>query len=131
MDKSRSIFGGFGSRSSIKLKTQNFVSNNFNFTKSTTLIDSNITSIPCSVNFNKIDEHSMESINSIHAVKLKNSIKIWSRQSIILPHLIGKIVHIHNGQRFMPIRIIQEMVGHKFGEFSLTRKKNQRQGIKK
>jgi len=58
----------------------------------------------------------------------KNPIKIWSRQSTILPHLIGKTVHIHNGIRFMPVRIVQEMVGHKFGEFSLTRKKNQRQG---
>lgn len=61
--------------------------------------------------------------------KLKNPIKIWSRQSIILPHLIGKTVYIHNGIRFMPVRIIQEMVGHKYGEFSLTRKKNQRQEL--
>ena len=70
----------------------------------------------------------LESPTTVGGNKLKNPIKIWSRQSTILPHLIGKTVHIHNGIRFMPVRIVQEMVGHKFGEFSLTRKKSQRQG---
>ena len=53
---------------------------------------------------------------------LKKSIKIWSRNSIILPTFIGLRVHVYNGKRFLPIKILPEMVGHKFGAFCLTRK---------
>nr|NP_042249.1 ribosomal protein S19 [Prototheca wickerhamii]P46750.1 RecName: Full=Small ribosomal subunit protein uS19m; AltName: Full=Ribosomal protein S19, mitochondrial [Prototheca wickerhamii]AAD12637.1 ribosomal protein S19 [Prototheca wickerhamii] len=49
--------------------------------------------------------------------------KIWSRRSAILPQFVGKTVSIHNGRIFIPCKISPEMIGHKFGEFAVTRKK--------
>lgn len=49
--------------------------------------------------------------------------KVWSRRSLVLPKFIGKDFLIYNGQRFIPLKVSEEMVGHKFGEFSSTRKK--------
>ena len=51
----------------------------------------------------------------------KKVIKIWSRNSIILPNFVGLKVQIYNGKKFLSLKIISEMVGHKFGEFGLTR----------
>jgi small subunit ribosomal protein S19 len=50
------------------------------------------------------------------------NIKVWSRSSTILPEFIGHVFEIHNGKAFVPITIIEEMVGHKFGVFASTRK---------
>lgn len=47
----------------------------------------------------------------------------YSRNSIIIPQFVGKVFDIHNGNKFVKITISEEMVGHKFGEFSFTRKK--------
>lgn len=52
----------------------------------------------------------------------KKVIKIWSRNSIILPNFVGLKIQIYNGKKFFPLKIISEMVGHKFGEFAPTRK---------
>jgi len=49
--------------------------------------------------------------------------KIWSRRSIILPQVIGKEFLIHNGKTFISLKVTEEMVGHKFGEFASTRRK--------
>ena len=49
--------------------------------------------------------------------------KIWSRRSVILPYLIGKQIMIHNGKSFLTLKITDEMVGHKLGEFASTRRK--------
>jgi small subunit ribosomal protein S19 len=49
--------------------------------------------------------------------------QIWSRRSIILPQFIGKQFFIHNGKNFISLKVTQEMVGHKLGEFASTRKK--------
>ena len=49
-------------------------------------------------------------------------IKIWSRRSIILPSFIDHVFHIYNGRHFVPVKIHQDMVGHKFGDFSSTRR---------
>lgn len=48
-------------------------------------------------------------------------IKIWSRRSTILPQFVGLTFGVHNGQKFIPVLVTEEMIGHKFGEFSLTR----------
>jgi small subunit ribosomal protein S19 len=56
-------------------------------------------------------------------LKKNHNRKLWSRRSIILPENIGEQFYIHNGKNFVPLRISEEMVGHKFGEFALTRKK--------
>lgn len=49
--------------------------------------------------------------------------KIWSRRSVILPYLIGKQIMIHNGKTFITLKVTDEMIGHKLGEFASTRKK--------
>ena len=49
--------------------------------------------------------------------------RIWSRRSMVLPEHVGKQVLLHNGHKFISLKIIQQMTGHKFGEFAQTRKK--------
>ena len=49
--------------------------------------------------------------------------RIWSRRSVILPHFIGNQVTIHNGKSFITLKITEDMVGHKLGEFAMTRRK--------
>ncbi len=51
----------------------------------------------------------------------KEPIKIWSRRSTILPDFVGFTFLVHNGKNFIPVLVSEDMVGHKFGEFSLTR----------
>ena len=51
----------------------------------------------------------------------KNPIRTWSRASIIMPNMIGLTIEVHNGRRHMPIFVTENMVGHKLGEFALTR----------
>ncbi len=51
----------------------------------------------------------------------KSSIKTWSRRSTILPQFVGLTFDVHNGQKFIPVHVTEDMVGHKFGEFSPTR----------
>ncbi len=51
----------------------------------------------------------------------KEVIKTWSRRSTILPQFVGLTFGVHNGNKFIPVYVTEEMVGHKFGEFSLTR----------
>ena len=55
----------------------------------------------------------------IHSTKTK----IWSRRSVILPHFVGLQFMIHNGKNFISLKVTPEMVGHKIGEFAMTRKK--------
>ncbi len=52
----------------------------------------------------------------------KEVIKTWSRRSTIYPDFIGHTIAVHNGKEFIPVYITEDMVGHKLGEFSLTRK---------
>jgi small subunit ribosomal protein S19 len=54
--------------------------------------------------------------------KLKKEKKTWSRRSIILPTMVGIKLEIHNGRKFFPVSIKKEMIGHKYGEFSPTKK---------
>ncbi len=63
--------------------------------------------------FRKIEE--MNSTNS------KRAIKTWSRRSTIFPEMIGHTLMVHNGKIFIPVYITENMVGHKLGEFSVTR----------
>jgi small subunit ribosomal protein S19 len=51
----------------------------------------------------------------------KDIIRIWSRRSTILPQFVGLTFGVHNGQKFVPVLVTENMVGHKFGEFSPTR----------
>ena len=51
----------------------------------------------------------------------KEVIKTWSRRSTILPHFVGLTFGVHNGKKFVPVLVTEEMIGHKFGEFAPTR----------
>lgn len=55
------------------------------------------------------------------AADTKTPIKTWSRRSTITPEFIGLTFNVHNGKQFMPVFVTENMVGHKLGEFSLTR----------
>ncbi|MGX7589786.1 30S ribosomal protein S19 [Candidatus Vidania fulgoroideorum] len=63
----------------------------------------------------------LKKVNNYYLGKL-NIIKTWSRSSIILPRFVGLKIFVHNGRNFIPINISENMVGHKLGEFSITRK---------
>lgn len=70
------------------------------------------------------------------AEKARNSgrnevIKIWSRRSTILPQFVGLTFGVYNGQKFLPVSVTENMIGHKFGEFSPTRTFNGHAGNKK
>lgn len=68
-----------------------------------------------------IDNHLLE--KGIAAKKTKSSkvIKTWSRRSTILPELVGLTFAVHNGRKFLPVYVTENMVGHKLGEFAPTR----------
>jgi len=61
----------------------------------------------------------------------KKIIKTWSRRSTILPQFVGLTFGVHNGQKFIPVYVTEEMIGHKFGEFSVTRTFHGHAGDKK
>ena len=58
-------------------------------------------------------------------------IKTWSRASVIIPDMVGLTIKVHNGKTHVPVQIVESMVGHKLGEFALTRKATSHGGIKK
>ena len=65
-------------------------------------------------------EMNSPSRNFADSIRIK---KIWSRRSVILPQFIDQNFEIHNGKQFIKLKVSEDMVGHKFGEFALTRKK--------
>jgi len=68
-----------------------------------------------------VDQHLMDKVQKAKATKSKAPIKTWSRRSTITPDFVGLTVNVHNGRVFNPVFITENMVGHKLGEFSLTR----------
>lgn len=68
-----------------------------------------------------IDAHLLKKVSALNDQNTKRVIKTWSRRSTISPDFIGHTVAVHNGNKFIPIYITENMVGHKFGEFSPTR----------
>jgi small subunit ribosomal protein S19 len=68
-----------------------------------------------------VDAHLIKKIEKAQATKDKKPIKTWSRRSTILPDFIGLTVAVHNGKQHIPVYISENMVGHKLGEFALTR----------
>lgn len=69
-----------------------------------------------------VDKSLMNKIVKLNEVGKKEVVKTWSRRSTIFPDFIGHTIAVHNGREFIPVYITEEMVGHKLGEFSLTRK---------
>ncbi|MBN2366778.1 MAG: 30S ribosomal protein S19 [Calditrichaeota bacterium] len=68
-----------------------------------------------------IDENLMQKIEKLNETGQKKVIKTWARRSTIPPEFVGHTVAVHNGIKFIPVYISENMVGHKLGEFALTR----------
>ncbi len=68
-----------------------------------------------------LDYHLQRKVESAVAQNSKRPIKTWSRRSMILPEMIGLTIAIHNGKVHVPVLITENMVGHKLGEFAMTR----------
>ena len=68
------------------------------------------------------DEKLLKKVQELNNSGKKEVIKTWSRRSTIFPDFIGHTFAVHNGKEFIPVYVTEDMVGHKLGEFSLTRK---------
>ena len=68
-----------------------------------------------------VDSHLAKKIEIAAESRDRKPIKTWSRRSTILPNFIGLTIAIHNGRQHIPVLIVENMVGHKLGEFALTR----------
>jgi small subunit ribosomal protein S19 len=68
-----------------------------------------------------VDKHLEVKIDALKAANEKKVIRTWSRRSTILPEFVGHTVAVHNGKKFIPVYVTENMVGHKLGEFSPTR----------
>lgn len=68
-----------------------------------------------------VDLHLLKKVEAAMAVSSKKPIKTWSRRSMIIPEMVGMTIAVHNGRQHMPIHISEQMVGHKLGEFAVTR----------
>lgn len=68
-----------------------------------------------------IDERLMEKVAKMNSQGERRVIKTWARASTVSPDLVGHTIAVHNGNKFIPVYITENMVGHKLGEFSPTR----------
>ena len=68
-----------------------------------------------------LDAHLLKKAEKVRASGRNEVIKIWSRRSTILPQFVGLTFGVYNGQKHIPVAVSEDMVGHKFGEFSPTR----------
>ncbi len=68
-----------------------------------------------------VDLPLLEKIEVMNRSGVKKVIKTWSRRSTVVPEMVGHTVAVHNGKKFIPIYVTENMVGHKFGEFAPTR----------
>ena len=68
-----------------------------------------------------VDGHLMTKVTGMQQQKVKKVIKTWSRRSTIIPDMVGLTFAVHNGRKFLPVFVTENMVGHKLGEFAPTR----------
>ena len=68
-----------------------------------------------------VDGYLLAKADAARASTRSEIIKIWSRRSTILPQFVGLVFGVYNGRKFLPVQVSENMVGHKFGEFSPTR----------
>jgi len=64
----------------------------------------------------------LKKIQKLNELNKKEVVKTWSRRSTIFPDFVGHTIAVHNGKEFIPVYVTEDMVGHKLGEFALTRK---------
>jgi small subunit ribosomal protein S19 len=68
-----------------------------------------------------VDAHLLKKVEQMNEVKDRKIIKTWSRRSTVVPDMIGHTFAVHNGKKFIPVFVTENMVGHKLGEFAPTR----------
>src|ERR1700694_304064 len=68
-----------------------------------------------------VDAHLVTKVEGMNARNEKKVLRTWSRRSTIIPEMVGHTIAVHNGRKFVPVYISENMVGHKLGEFALTR----------
>ena len=68
-----------------------------------------------------VDEHLMKKVQQAQDSRSNRVVKTWSRRSTIIPEMVGISLAVHNGKKFIPVFVTENMVGHKLGEFSPTR----------
>jgi len=68
-----------------------------------------------------VDHHLMKKVEAAREKNDKRPVKTWSRRSMVLPDMVGLTIAVHNGRDHVPILISENMVGHKLGEFAITR----------
>ena len=78
-----------------------------------------------------IDHHLLKKVEAVSAGSNKRPIKTWSRRSMVSPEMVGLTLAIHNGRQHVPVLVNENMVGHKLGEFAVTRTFKGHSGDKK
>ena len=68
-----------------------------------------------------VDDHLLKKIELLNRRFEKKVVKTWSRRSTIVPEMVGHTIAVHNGRKFIPVYVTENMVGHKLGEFAPTR----------
>ena len=68
-----------------------------------------------------VDKHLLKKVDDMAKANQKKVVKTWSRRSTILPEFVGQTFAVHNGRKFIPVFVTENMVGHKLGEFAPTR----------
>ena len=68
-----------------------------------------------------VDDHLMKKVEEMNQRGDKRVIRTWSRRSTIVPEMVGHTIAVHNGKKFIPVYVTEQMVGHKLGEFAPTR----------
>jgi small subunit ribosomal protein S19 len=68
-----------------------------------------------------VDAHLQKKVDAMNRERDKKVIKSWSRRSTVTPDMVGHTIAVHNGRKFVPVYISENMVGHKLGEFAITR----------
>ena len=68
-----------------------------------------------------VDVHLKKKVDDMNKAGERKVIKTWSRRSTIIPDMVGHTMMVHNGKKFIPVYVTENMVGHKLGEFALTR----------
>jgi small subunit ribosomal protein S19 len=68
-----------------------------------------------------IDEKLLQKVEAMNASREKKVVKTWARRSLIPPEFVGHTLSVHNGNKFIPVYVTENMVGHRLGEFAMTR----------
>ena len=68
-----------------------------------------------------VDPHLVDKVIAAQKANSRKPIKTWSRRSMIIPEMVGMTIAVHNGKQHVPVLVTEHMVGHKLGEFALTR----------